>query len=528
MNGLDGRLRSRSNRRQFLRVAAGTAGTAILIACGERLDTPPAGTLPPVGLRVFATSALSASPTSPTIFPNPPTISPSTPAATSPIALMTPMPPTQLPTATAPTPASAMAQPALTTVVPTPPAIKTTSVPTAGMVRRDPATPLVTASPSSPGTLSGTFFGMHIHRAATTTAWPVVPFGTWRLWDAQVAWFDLEPRRGEWHFETLDKYVALAEEHGVELLLPLGFSPAWASARPDEASPFYPSGASAEPQDLEDWQHYVATVGARYKGRIRNYEVWNEPNLRQYWTGPIRQLLTLTQTAYLTLKDIDPSVTIVGPSVTSSETGLAWLGNYFAKGGSASLDVIAHHFYVFPGSPEALVPFIDSVRQIMTKYGVRNKPLWNTEITWALPATFPVAADAAAYLARAYLLNASAGVQRCYWYAWDDREWSTLWLTEADEKKPTLAGLAYGELQQWLVDRQMVSCTVDRANTYVCQLVREGNASEWVLWNPYQTLSYTLPDAWHIVHTRDLTGATTELRGETHVPIGPLPLLLRP
>ena len=30
-----------------------------------------------------------------------------------------------------------------------------------------------------------TYFGMHIHRADSITDWPVVKFGTWRLWDSK-------------------------------------------------------------------------------------------------------------------------------------------------------------------------------------------------------------------------------------------------------------------------------------------------------------------------------------------------------
>jgi hypothetical protein len=33
---------------------------------------------------------------------------------------------------------------------------------------------------------------------------------SWRLWDAGVAWAQLEPNSGEWHFDVLNKYVDLA------------------------------------------------------------------------------------------------------------------------------------------------------------------------------------------------------------------------------------------------------------------------------------------------------------------------------
>ena len=75
------------------------------------------------------------------------------------------------------------------------------------------------------------FFGMHIHHAGGATPWPEVPFAEWRLWDAGVAWPSIEPRRGQWQFAELDRYVDLAQHAGVGLLLPLGLSPGWASAR---------------------------------------------------------------------------------------------------------------------------------------------------------------------------------------------------------------------------------------------------------------------------------------------------------
>src|SRR5437588_10761422 len=88
------------------------------------------------------------------------------------------------------------------------------------------------------GIIAPAFFGMHIHHAGTTTSWPVIRFGAWRLWDAHSAWPDLEPRRGQWNWVNLDQYVALAEQHQVEILLPLGLSPPWASARPAEPSSY--------------------------------------------------------------------------------------------------------------------------------------------------------------------------------------------------------------------------------------------------------------------------------------------------
>ena len=167
------------------------------------------------------------------------------------------------------------------------------------------------------------FFGMHIHHATGVTPWPSVPIGDWRLWDALVAWPQIEPKKGQWSFALLDRYVSLAEEHKTELLLPLGLSPQWASKRPLESSVYQP-GNAAEPADNADWQNYVTAVVTRYKGRIQAYEIWNEPNNKGFWTGDTQQMVTLTQEASEIIHKIDPAAYVVSPAATTS-SGIPWL-----------------------------------------------------------------------------------------------------------------------------------------------------------------------------------------------------------
>lgn len=482
----------RVHRRRVLSLSARAASALILSACGSIGERrPPAST--------------STSAPSPAVPPPPP--------PTAPI-------PTAIPTATPTVP--------VPTIAPT--ASPAGSVPIPAATREARAqTPLVQSGMDlqpSLGSIPATYFGMHIHRVTTTTPWPAIPFGSWRLWDAKVTWFDLEPRNGEWHFALLDQYVALAEQHNVDLLLPLGFCPAWASARPTEMSPNFAPGAVAGPRLIEDWRDYVSAVARRYKGRIRRYEVWNEPNLREYWTGTTRELANLAREAYLILKATDPSATVVTPSPTNRETGPSWLDDYLAVGGGNWADAIGHHLYVYPNPPEALAPFIGRVRRIITKYGLDSKPLWNTEMGWSAPTVFSSDAQATGYLARALLLNWAAGVQRCYWYAWDNQEWATLWLTEPDSTTLKPAAIAYAEVEKWLIGARFVSCGIDRVNTYICRLAGSDGGAARVLWNPDRETPYTVPREWGVTHMRDLAGARRFVSGEAPVMIGPLPIML--
>src|SRR5262249_16229502 len=178
-------------------------------------------------------------------------------------------------------------------------------------------------------TIPASYFGMHIHHLAypRPTPWPTPPVPQWRLWDASVTWADLQPAKGQWRFEKLDGYVTLAEQHGTELLLTSGGSPTWASAKPQLKSS-YSSRFTAEPANIEDWREYVRTVVSRYKGRIQAYEIWNEPNLADFWSGSIDQMLTLTREASQIIHNVDPKALVVSPSATAAY-GIPSLAGFF-------------------------------------------------------------------------------------------------------------------------------------------------------------------------------------------------------
>ena len=364
------------------------------------------------------------------------------------------------------------------------------------------------------------FFGMHIHRAAAGTPWPSVPFGTWRLWDAGVAWPQLEPESGRWNFQLLDRYVALADQQGTDILLTLGLTPTWASSHPSESSAYAP-GNAAEPRDLQEWSEYVRTVATRYKGRIHTYEIWNEPNVKGTFTGRQSAMLDLARTAYETLKSIDPTITVVSPAATSDD-GVPWLGAFLAAGGCDYSDVIGYHFYVTPRPPEAMIGLIHKVQVVLRKTGC-TKPLWNTESGWAKPAQFSSEQQAAGYVMRTYLLNRLAGVDRCYWYAWDNRNWSTLDMTSRSSGEVTPAGTAYGVVSHWLLGSILRSCTRQSSGLWICSLERN-NVQMHVLWSDASSRSMSIPSNWHARRLQLWTGGIVS--APRVITVGPAPLLL--
>ncbi len=391
----------------------------------------------------------------------------------------------------------------------------------------DAAQPIRLSPPPQP--VPETYFGMHIHgilvpRPYTkrVTPWPDVPFGAWRLMDAYVKWYELEPKKNEFNFTRLDQYVTLAQEKHVKVLLPLVGTPPWASARPMEGKSGNPVGTAAEPADMDDWRNFVRTVATRYKGKIEAYEIWNEPNEDNFWTGSVDKLVDMTREAFQIIKSVDPSALVVSPSCTV-ESGPQYLDGFLNKGGGKYVDVIGYHFYVRAKPPEAMVDIAMRLKDILRANHV-DKPLWNTEAGWADPKPFPSDELGAAYVSRALTLAWVAGVSRFYWYAWDNHSFVTLEMVEMDDVTKKPASKAYAVIHQWLTGVIVHSCESDSANNWICELQRDG-AHQWIVWNASGPAAFAIPADWHATFDTPLLRSKEKVKNGS-IQVGPTPILL--
>jgi len=400
-------------------------------------------------------------------------------------------------------------------------------------------------APTAAGPIPAEYLGLHVHNLVVPfsrppwqgrlTPWPEVPFGSWRLWDARAQWLNLEPQRGRWDFTTLDRYVALAAQRQIEIVLPLGLTPAWASSRPDEKAA-YGFGMAAPARDMEDWRNYVRTVAERYKGRIRVFELWNEVNYKQFYSGTQDELVELARVAYQAVKAVDPANTFVAPAVVGAGGHLDWLDAYLARGGKDYADVVAYHFYVPKGRPEDMLPLIARVRQIMARHGLADRPLWNTETGWAIgnsaqtPSFGAVGADwrrldgdlAGAYVVRAYLLGAAAGLGRFHWYAWDNPD---MGLIDPGDQSLKPAARGFAAAGRLLVGSTLQDCRED-AGTWACRLTGADGRALLVLWRTADdTARFAVPPEWAVATAvRVLDGVAVATAGTLE--IGPQPVVL--
>ncbi len=348
--------------------------------------------------------------------------------------------------------------------------------------------------------------------------WPTARFGTLRLWDTGTSWTSLEPQQGVWNWQPLDIWVAAAEQHGVpDILLTLGQTPPWASTNPDDVN-YVGAGAPAPPTDNRYWRDYITAVAQRYQGRIRYYEIWNEPNDPTYYTGTVDELAELTAEAYSILKSVDPANTVVSPAPYAP----GYLDQLLQAGIASNVDMIAYHFYETP--PEAAAAAIANVNLVMAANGLSAIPVWASEGASGDNTTAPESL-AAAYLVRKYLVHLAFGSIRFDWYAWGKATTFCVGTEENDPRVLTEAGRAFGILLNWLHGASLTGASIDASGTWQIGLTLPGGNHALIVWNPNTTVPFAIPSALQSVSQHDIFGNSTPVEGSS-VTVGDSPVLL--
>ena len=381
--------------------------------------------------------------------------------------------------------------------------------------------------PSARSQIPATSFGMHIQSGVLSSQpWPSVPIGGMRLWDTDTTWYELEPSKGIYNWSTLDGYLSLAQAHNIDVLYTFGGTPLWGASGSSPNCGYAPvnPGSCYPPTNIQDWDNFVTALVVHSAGKIKYWEVWNEANLSEYWTGDVPTLATLAQHAYKIIKAANPNAVVLSPSSTGAATDIGnFLNTYFSSGGLPYSDGVAFHGYVNyngPSAPEGVLDLLTAVKISMASFGIAGKPIWDTEGSWGLDINLPNSVNQQGYLARQFLVQLSAGVSRFYWYAWNDTATGTLWTTSSGIQP---AAVAYGQVYNWIVGATISNpCTMASNSTWTCTLTRSGGYQAVAIWNSAATTSYT--PATQYKQYRDLAGHTNSVNGS--VAIGYNPILL--
>jgi len=252
-------------------------------------------------------------------------------------------------------------------------------------------------------------------------------------------WRDIESKKGQFDWSHTDHIVYTANRYGagkLDLLIRVDHPPEWAA--PGCSNPAQ-GIVQGPPRNLQDYANFLTALASRYKGRIRAYEIWNEPNLAREWCGRVpdpAEYAQMLRVAYAAIKRADPNAMVISAGLTPTGTQPpvampddVYLDQlYQAMGGNSDgyFDVLGAHGAGYKAPPEMspeevaankdygggrwfCFRRVEDLRAIMEKYGDGRKQIALLEFGWTSDQVHPEYAwhavteeQKADYIVRAY------------------------------------------------------------------------------------------------------------------------------
>jgi len=163
-------------------------------------------------------------------------------------------------------------------------------------------------------------------------------------------------------WRTLDWGLQLAKDAGLHPLLNLLGSPAWLQPSPNPCVAMGSPAQNAPPKNISEWAHivasYVAHVDAKFPGLVRDYEIWNEPELQKSFcvadgtdATRLRTYLSLYAAAASAMRAQATrdgvKIRIGGPVVSNFSLGKIWIPALLNDTATAPyVDFVSYHMYL--------------------------------------------------------------------------------------------------------------------------------------------------------------------------------------
>jgi len=223
----------------------------------------------------------------------------------------------------------------------------------------------------------------------------------------QVPWKDFEGSKGAYGWGGMDYIVDTLAGGGLNILASIVKAPNW--SRPGNTD----FGVEGPPANLQDYADFVAAFAARYKGRVKAIEVWNEQNLWYEWghepLDPGRYVDMLCR-AYRAIKAADPGMVVVAGALTPTGVNdgsiaiddVMYLQRMYAAGVRGCFDALGAHPSGYNNPPDAKFGYtnpaepsfknhpsffyretMERYRAVMVANGDAGKRIWPTEFGWA-------------------------------------------------------------------------------------------------------------------------------------------------
>ena len=308
-----------------------------------------------------------------------------------------------------------------------------------------------------------------------------------------------------------DTFLNAEVEAGREVVAVLIGTPSWVTeSRLSTAVP---------PQEL--WGDFVFKIATQYKGRIKHWVIWNQPDINDptspnyTWAGDVEAYYDLLREAYLKIKAVDPEMQIHVAGLTytwdrdrGNQQYLERLLDVILADPQAAnenfyFDTVSYHLYY---DPRQILTVVGDVRRILESRGLGGKAVWINETNappsedflepLQAPAAFNITLEEqSAFVVQAFALGLAGGADRI---AFNKMRNDTLHpesvepyglLRGDNSRRPAFNALK--TVTTYFAGTQSTAWQLS-GNVYIVTLNREGQTTT-VLWNLSTTaLDFTM------------------------------------
>jgi hypothetical protein len=198
-----------------------------------------------------------------------------------------------------------------------------------------------------------------------------------------ASWHEVEKEKGVYSWEETDKAFEVALKNGITPFVTVGGGNTLYSKLTTYDDPvkaeiygYRPEPPIKDPVAMQAFLNFVEAAVERYKDQIDYWEVWNEPNHRNYWgaqpDGKEYGAL-LVQVATL-IRETDPDCKIIGGSMAGIHPDFA--DDFLSVGSGTLIDIISYHNY--GAVPEERVYAAIDLWEVINKYNPEIE-LWQGE-----------------------------------------------------------------------------------------------------------------------------------------------------
>jgi xylan 1,4-beta-xylosidase len=149
-------------------------------------------------------------------------------------------------------------------------------------------------------------------------------------------------------FFNADQIMDFLLSIGMKPFVELSFMPATLAS--GDTTVFRYEAKVTPPKDYDQWAILIGKLTAHCVERygvkeVREwfFEVWNEPNLEEFWTGTQQDYFRLYRVTAEAIKSVDPLLKVGGPASAKN----AWIPEFvdFCKHNKVPVDFISTHHY---------------------------------------------------------------------------------------------------------------------------------------------------------------------------------------